>query len=57
MICRIRWGCTTVPRGIAEPAGGDDVVDAIATAVLAGDEVLGCALEARSVAVGEGNSD
>jgi hypothetical protein len=53
MICRIRWACTTVPRGIAEPAGGDDVVGAIAATVLAGDEVLGRALQPRGFAVAE----
>jgi hypothetical protein len=42
-----------VPGGIAEQAGGDDVVGAIAATVLAGDEVLGRALQPRSVTVGE----
>jgi hypothetical protein len=46
-----------VPRGIAEPAGGDDVLGAIAATVLARDEVLGRALEPGGLPDGEAKRD
>jgi hypothetical protein len=49
----IGWRYQAVPGGIAEAAGRDDVVGGIAAAVLAGDKVLGRALQPRGFAVAE----
>jgi hypothetical protein len=55
----IRRDAALVAGGVAVPAGGDDVVGAVTSAVAAGDEVLGGALEeirlalCQAVAAGE----